>query len=96
MPQPVSPVVPPVLLCIAQHESNFQQFTPAGYPLISPTSDVGIMQINLPTWGKKAKEMGLNIRENPSDNIAFGIWLYNTKGPSQWTTFHKYCAGNTS
>ena len=85
--------MPAELLCIVQHESGGQQFTPSGAPLISKTDDVGIMQINLPTWEKKAKAMSLDIVNSPQDNIEMGIYIYQTIGPQEWTT-DRYCKGN--
>lgn len=68
-----------------------RQFTASGAPLWSPTKDVGIMQIH-DTWLPVAENMGLDIVNNPKDNVEFGIWLLNTQGPQIWTTY-KYCRG---
>lgn len=81
--------VPPELLCIAQHESGMRQFTDSGAPLKSPTDDYGVMQIHS-SWIPLATKMGLDIVHNAQDNIEFGIWLANTHGYSQWSTY-KYC-----
>lgn len=86
--------IPPVLLCIVTHESGAQQFRADGSPLISPTDDVGFMQINIPAWLSTANRMGLDIIHSEADNIEFGIWLYNTRGVDQWTTYKKYCNGS--
>lgn len=78
-----------------QHESGGEQFRPDGTVLVSPTHDRGVMQIN-DMWLPTAKKMGLNL-DTEKDNIQFGIWLAQTHGLSQWTTYRKYCqGGNTS
>lgn len=82
--------------CIIQHESGGAQFTSNGFPLISPTGDVGVWQINLKTWLGLSKKMGLDIVNNEVDNIQFGIYLYNTQGPKIWTTYKQYCSGDMS
>lgn len=61
--------------------------------LVSPTHDYGIMQINK-LWIPTAKKMGLDIVNSPEDNVTFGIWLYNTKGPKIWSTYKQYCTGS--
>jgi len=90
---PANSTYPQVLSCIATYESGVNQFTPSGAPLWSPTKDVGIMQIHY-TWLPTAENMGLDIVNNPKDNVEFGIWLYNKYGPSPWTTYKRYCSGN--
>lgn len=77
------------------HESGGVQFTASGAPLMSPTHDYGIMQINK-AWIPTAKKMGLDVVNSASDNVEFGIWLYTTLGPTQWTTYKKYCKGVSS
>jgi hypothetical protein len=84
--------IPSELVCIADHESGMEQFTPSGKPLVSPTNDYGVMQIHY-TWIPLAKKMGLDVVHNAQDNIEFGIWLFNTHGASQWTT-DQYCKGS--
>ncbi len=79
-------------MCIAQHESGIRQFTNNGDPLVSPTHDYGIMQINQ-VWLPLSRKMGLDVINNPKDNISFGVWLANTHGYSQWTTYKQYCLG---
>jgi hypothetical protein len=91
-PTGLPPTIPNVLVCIATNESGIQQFRPNGSPKWSPTQDVGVMQIHY-TWIPTAKKMGLDIVNSPQDNIEFGIWLANTHGLSQWTTY-KGCKGS--
>lgn len=93
---PVNTPYPAVLDCIVQHESGGKQFRADGSPLVSPTGDVGVMQIHLARWAPTAKTMGLDIIHSAKDNIEFGIWLYNKYGPTQWSTYKKYCLGNNS
>ena len=88
--------MPSELLCIIQHESSGNQFTASGAPLISKTDDVGIGQLNLPTWGTLAKKFNLDIVNSPKDNLEMTVYLYNLYGGEIWTT-DKYCKGaNTS
>jgi hypothetical protein len=51
-----------------------------GYP--NP-NDVGAMQINVPTWGAKAKELGFDIYTY-GGNIAMGKWIFDTYGSQPW------------
>lgn len=90
-----SNTIPPTLLCIAQAESGDRQFTGSGAPLISSTGDVGALQLNMKTWLPLSKKMGLDIVNNAQDNVTFGIYLYNTRGPEIWTTYKRFCAGNS-
>jgi len=93
---PTNTPYPKVLDCIVQHESQGRQFNKDGSPLKSPTNDYGVMQIH-DSWIPVAKSMGLDIVNNEKDNITFGIWLANTHGLKQWTTYSKYCkSGDTS
>jgi hypothetical protein len=85
--------IPSALVCIVNAESGGRQFTSDGSPLISPTGDVGTMQLNLKTWLPLSQKMGLDIVHSEKDNITFGIYLYNKYGPTIWTTYKHYCAG---
>jgi hypothetical protein len=89
----VAAVIPSTMVCIATHESDIEQFRADGTPVWSPTRDVGVMQIHY-TWIPVAEHMGLDIVRNPVDNIEFGIWLFNTLGPTQWTTYKQDCAAD--
>lgn len=66
-------------------ESHFRQFRNDGTPLISPTDDVGVMQINRPTWLAKAKALGLDIENSTRDNIIMGRIVYEEQGIGAWT-----------
>lgn len=61
----------------ADHEP--QQFRKDGSPRWSDagTPDVGACQINLPTWGKKAKELGLDVVNSFEDNVKMAKWIYD-------------------
>lgn len=52
--------------------------------LISPTSDVGIAQINQVHW-KRAKELGLDIFNSIDDNLTMAKIIYDEQGISAWT-----------
>lgn len=75
--------VPPILEKIMKCESGGKHYDKNGQVLINRTQDIGIMQINVPIWGKKAHEMGLNLSVE-ADNIEFGMWLYKNKGTEPW------------
>ncbi len=74
----------PRMVKIVQCESKFRQFDSRGNTLRSVTSDYGIMQIHLPIWGKKAKQLGLDIMGSIDDNIAMGRHIYEVQGIKAW------------
>lgn len=78
---PDVPDMVPTVLC----ESKFRQFGPDGTPLISKTDDVGVAQINIPTWGKQAKELGLDIYNSAADNLTMARIVYEKQGITAWT-----------
>ena len=45
--------------------------------------DLGIGEINVETWGKKAHDLGFDLTKK-EDNIAFSKWLYANYGTSPW------------
>lgn len=59
-----------------------------GYP--NP-DDIGLGQINLPTWGKKAKELGFNLYTYDG-NLAMTKWIFDHYGRSPWN-YSKGCWG---
>ncbi len=71
---------------IVKCESRFRQFNEKGKPLMSPTSDVGIMQINQANW-KQAKKLGLDIFNSVDDNIKMGRYILKTQGLKAWTCY---------
>ncbi len=70
----------PVIAC----ESGFKQFATSTIPLLSRTLDVGIAQINLKSWAKKAEEMGLNIFASTTDNLKMAQYIYSVQGKNAW------------
>jgi hypothetical protein len=66
-------------------ESQFQQFK-NGKPLMSPTSDVGISQINQIHW-KEAKALKLDIFNSMEDNLKMAKIIYDKEGIKAWTCF---------
>ncbi len=47
------------------------------------TLDLGLAQINVDIWGKKATELGYDLTKE-EDNRAFAMHLYATQGTSPW------------
>jgi hypothetical protein len=81
------------LVAIAFCESGFNQFKPDGSPLVSRTSDVGVMQINQVHWSR-AKELGLDIFNSENDNIIMGKIILEEQGLSAWTC-HNILSGSS-
>ena len=54
----------------------------------SKTNDIGISQINLKSWAKKAKEMQLDLYLK-NDNLAFALYLYEQNGLKDWSASRK-------
>lgn len=75
---PDVPLMSKVIFC----ESGFRQFS-SGVPLVSPTADVGVMQINQSHW-KDAKNRGLDIFNSVKDNIIMGRIVYDSEGITAW------------
>lgn len=73
----------PRMNLIVKCESKFRQFK-NGKPLMSPTSDVGVMQINQVHW-KEAKKLGLDIFNSEDDNIKMGRIIYEKQGINGWS-----------
>lgn len=57
-----------------------------GYP--NP-DDIGIGQINLPTWGPKAKELGFDLYTYDG-NVAMSKWIFDHYGWKPWV-YSKDC-----
>ena len=76
------------MIGIVKCESRFRQFNNQGKPLMSPTSDVGIMQINQANW-KQAKNLGLDIFNSVDDNIKMGKYILKTQGIRAWTCYNQ-------
>lgn len=80
----------PRMLPVVKCESGFRQFKLDGNVLRSPTSDVGVMQINQVHW-KRAKSLGLDIFNSISDNIRMGRIIYDEQGIKAWMAFENAC-----
>lgn len=74
--------VSPVLERIAKCESGGSHYK-NGQVVINKTQDIGKYQINVPIWGKKATEMGLNLAIE-KDNETFALYLYKNFGTEPW------------
>lgn len=75
----------PVLREIALCESGSRQFNDDGSVVtgrINP-KDIGILQINLDYHGRRAEELGIDLR-SLGGNIRFGIILYEEQGTAPW------------
>ena len=68
-------------------ESGFHQYRTDGTPLISPTGDVGVMQIHAATWGAEAKRLGLDIYGSAHDNIIMGRFILDEQGIRAWSCY---------
>lgn len=76
--------IPAVMVRIAQCESGNRHYRASGEVIKNPvTPDYGKYQLNLPTWGAKAKKLGYNIM-TPSGNEAMAMWIYNHEGTDPW------------
>jgi hypothetical protein len=62
-----------------------------GYP--NP-DDVGLAQINLPTWGAKAKELGFDLYTYDG-NFQMAKWIFDHYGSAPWK-YSKGCWGEYS
>lgn len=78
----IEAVFGPEMVSIIRCESNFRQFK-NDIPLLSPTSDVGVMQINRVHWAR-AKSLGLDIFNSVDDNIIMGKIIYDEQGVGAW------------
>jgi len=82
------------ILPVVECESNFQQFEEDDLtPLISPTGDVGVMQINIATWKEKAEELDLDIYYSTFDNLLMGKHIQKAQGLTAWTCFNDLAIG---
>jgi len=79
---------PQIMQNIAKCESKFRQFDSKGKPLMSPTSDVGLMQVNQVHW-KRAKEFGLDIFNSAVDNMEMAKIIHKEQGYTAWSCYKK-------
>ncbi len=77
--------LPPVLQRIAQCESHGQHWTRNGTILRGTRNrhDTGLFQINTLVWGKKAQELGYDIR-TPEGNTHMARYLFANYGSVPW------------
>ena len=77
--------LPPVLQRIAQCESRGQHWTRHGKLLRGTRNrhDTGLFQINAVVWGKKAQELGYDIR-TPEGNAHMARYLFEHYGSVPW------------
>lgn len=79
----------PTIAC----ESGFRQYHQDGTVLRSGTSDVGITQINVDTWGLKAIELGYDIY-TPLGNLNMAKYILSVQGPDAWVCHKKLMTYN--
>lgn len=82
------------MVTVAQCESGFIQFNKDGsvFRGVKNPKDVGIFQINEPSWLKKSIELGYNIY-TIEGNIQMARWIHDNAGISQWR-YSSGCWGN--
>ncbi len=83
----------PKMFNIVKCESEFRQFDSKGKPLMSPTSDVGVMQVNQIHW-KRAKSLGFDIFYSIDDNIAYAKIILREQGIDAWEALKSTCYKN--
>lgn len=91
--QKVEAVFGKEMLSVVQCESNFRQFKSDGTPLKSPTSDVGVMQINQVHW-ERAEKLGLDIFNSIDENIIMGKIIFDEQGIEAWMAIKSECYKN--
>jgi hypothetical protein len=77
--------LPPVMHRIAQCESRGQHFTKDGRVVRGKqhAADIGLFQINTVVWGKKAQELGYDLR-TPEGNTRMARYLFENYGSVPW------------
>jgi hypothetical protein len=70
-----------------------REFTPDGNVLhgYPNPNDIGLGQINVPTWGAKAKELGFDLYTY-AGNLAMAQWIFARYGSAPWK-YSKGCWG---
>ena len=78
-------ILPPVMRRIAQCESRGQHFTKDGRVVRGKRNpaDLGLFQINTVVWGKKAQELGYDLR-TPEGNAHMARYLFENHGSVPW------------
>lgn len=86
--------VTPILTRIAKCESGGKHYDKNGQVLVRGNAgsresvDVGKYQINAMYWGKKSKELGLDITKE-KDNEKMAMWIYENQGTGPWSSSAK-------
>ena len=77
--------LPPVMHRIAQCESRGQHWTRNGTVLHGKRDphDLGLFQINMTVWGKKAQELGYDLRTREG-NVHMARYLFENYGSVPW------------
>lgn len=80
----------PILIAIAQCESDFRQFNPDGTVIRGKVDshDVGVMQINETYWLDKSKSLGDDIY-TVKGNLDYAKYLYAKQGTDPWSSSQK-------
>lgn len=73
-------------------ESHFRQYDRTGAVLTSSTTDVGIAQINVKTWGQKAKELGYDIYSEDG-NLLMARHVLTVQGITAWVCYNNIAGG---
>jgi hypothetical protein len=78
-------ILPPVMQRIAQCESQNQHFTKDGKVVRGKWNphDMGLFQINTVVWGKKAEELGYDIRTQEG-NEQMARYIFENYGSVPW------------
>lgn len=76
------------MVAVIQCESGYRQYNEDGTVLVSSTSDIGIGQLNAPTWRSVAKGVGIDITQ-PVGNLLWTKVLYDSQGLKPWNSSKK-------
>lgn len=74
---------------ISKCESGQRQFDSNGNVIKSPTGDYGLFQINDRSWSLKAKELGLDYKNNSLHNILMAKYIKEVQGVNAWACYKK-------
>ena|SRR3990167_95710 len=80
--------LPQFLQEISFCESGARQYYANGKLVIGPYGEIGFFQIMPKVWGKKAKELKLDLKD-PNDNMTFALWLHSEYGTKPWLASKK-------
>ncbi len=84
----------PIMIAIAQCESEFKQFTKHGAPVKNPKSSaIGIFQVMSSLHTGTASTLGLDIK-TVEGNAAYARYLYEKEGTRPWNA-SKACWGKS-